>query len=570
MNNKTITFLEPKPMNIKTNYNTNDNIYNNLNTNKYALNSEYTKNLLEKEINKINLLNNKLLTKESKHKHKITQSSVNNSLNEDKSSHYKENLNKFRKDPFKFLNVVVDSYFKNHIDFNNRKSNKEIVNFNKNLKDNITNTDKDNLHKKEINHTLSNEADNKINNSLKITSYNIDTNKNNLLETRQILKDLKLKINKLEDNFNQEKINCSISKNKTLSYVEEVKSSHIEQSKENNLNKELISQPIKCNDLINKLTNQESKNYINIKDFGFKITSKGNIINEILNNPNSNYTNINHNLSKEALSCLKGDKILPPLKTFYKVFDITTKDTPPATELTQNLIDIQKNILKVNNKYDEVILENAKKNIKLEKEMFNDMIENTNICINNIDSKIKDSNEIMTSLFNKLNTDFNKKLIKEGLNQINIVDYNLDNLKNDILKNDQYIEHQKERFNIYRDQNDKITKVVDKFLENKGVELQESSKEETKIVNKSYIENSLISDSVLDRLYEEYKDYDKKIDLINKKTHKKSIIPVGYHNSKGLYQFNNTKKTIVKFERNIKNKRKINKYVKNNRPPFEL
>ena len=251
------------------------------------------------------------------------------------------------------------------------------------------------------------------------------------------------------------------------------------------------------NEILKKLNSQERKNFININDFTNNLMKKGNIMNDVKQNPNSKFSNLNKKLTIEILSCLKGDSVIPPTKRFYSVYDL---DNLPNSELTENLLDIQKTFLKITNKYEEVLVSNAQKTLNMEKQIYNDLINKTNAIFSDCDNKVKDSEKIMSHLYEKLNNEFEKKIAKDALSQFNLIDNNLSKLKGEILHKEQYIENQKERLNIILNQTDKITKTVDNFLVNNG----ENDIDQT------------LSESTIDNLYNQYKNM--KVDKTTKTT----------------------------------------------------
>ena len=216
---------------------------------------------------------------------------------------------------------------------------------------------------------------------------------------------------------------------------------------------------------------------------------KNDIYKRCLENPESKFSTVKHKLTMQVLHCLKGESIVPPENKFYSVYD---KQTTPEIEATKNLLDIQKEFNGINNNYNNIIRQNIENSIKIEEKLYSEFKHNTNELLNEIGNKISHSENLMGNLFVQLDEQFEKNLIKRGLDELKLVNNKLEKVKSDIILKHQYIENQKERIEFGLEQSDKLNRKIDIFLKEYDIEKND--------------ETSLISDSQIELLYDQYKD----------------------------------------------------------------
>lgn len=384
----------------------------------------------------------------------------------------------FHKDPYHFLDVMVEKYFEKYL---------SRIGPNMNSRMNFA-AETQELNKQISQENLKNQVKEEI---VRELAEVLSQSKNDFPKqrTEEMLDEIFHKLNLLSNNQPQEKISEFVQvslQNQLASFDNKVQENE----------SELVSKPVNQNEILKKMMSSEQTQFKSPDLFNKKVNLNGNMIKEVMNNPYSKYYDQNH-LTKEVLSCLKGDQILPPNKRFYGVYDITTV---PDCELTENLLDMQKRFMKISGTYEQEVLQNAQKSLKNEKAIYHEMLDKTSKNIMEMESKVKDSNQIMSHIYEKLNNNFEKKIIEEGISHLNLVDANLNSMKADILFKEQHIEHQKERLNLNLENTQKLSKTVDRFL-SKCAPIKE---EANQVQETLACDKSIISDSTLDLLYEQY------------------------------------------------------------------
>lgn len=166
------------------------------------------------------------------------------------------------------------------------------------------------------------------------------------------------------------------------------------------------------------------------------ITTTGNAANFVIN---KNITNLKEdNLYLNALSCLKGDKIVAPKNKFISVKELNLKDINQKKIVdTQNILDLKNkmNIEQKMNKNKEIKIKNKMDNIKQnDKNNLEELISYSNNYIKNMEQYQKEKEMLLNELKQKLNKDFEENAIKLAMTKLSVCEKNLDDIKLDYNK----------------------------------------------------------------------------------------------------------------------------------------
>ena len=242
---------------------------------------------------------------------------------------------------------------------------------------------------------------------------------------------------------------------------------NINQAKPTDENSNLNAEPITSQDKLNIIFNPSSFKNTNDKDAIEKkmlvelngiVSSKQDAEDIVINDPTSDLHK--ENLFNQALACLKGEKIIPPKRSFLTTTDLQLKDVN-----RDNLID-SKNISKLQSKAEwynalkehpipdfygrQKVLDKNKKDKQKEKEDFYAMIGESEKQIEQMNRISKENDELIRYVKDKVDNDFNKEAIKVGMTKLSIYQHNLEQIHKDFddMKSDQlcvnYDEMQKE------------------------------------------------------------------------------------------------------------------------------
>lgn len=528
-----------------SNNNTNKNTLSKLHTKTTAFqtmkdglltNNEDFKEIYYNNTNNINNINNKedLIKNE------------NDKLLEDRIIH-------FHQDPYHFLDRLVEKYFNSYLKEINIDKTKAISDSLNNNNTNITTLLEE--IKKSIKENIINEM-NFYNNTNSKEDYKAQHN-NNLKQTiKEVLTEVLANNNNITNGNNNTKINNLI----------------------------LESEPLNQQELLTKLLNQESNNFVNINEFNSKIHNKQDIYKSCLNNPFSQFSNYNLKLTREVLHCLKGEKIIPPKTRFYSVYD---KLESAETEATKNLLNIQKQFNVYENGFENEVMKHLQNSINQEQKIYDEYIGQTKTMMKEMEDKLIDSEQLMDKIFNKIDVEFEERLVKRGLDELKLVNSKLDKVKNDIILREEYIEHNKERLNMNLDITDKMNRKVEMFLRENGdceefrktkgewdldynydknnKERYNDSKYYGKYGEIGCVDDSVMNDSELNLLYQQYAEFSSKRNLNNMKEGSKLR-----NNSKNNKRSNSKNRKAVeayskKYNSNIpvKSNKQVNKQVMN-------
>ena len=190
-----------------------------------------------------------------------------------------------------------------------------------------------------------------------------------------------------------------------------------------------------------------------------------------------------NNLYINALSCLKGNKLITPKSNFLVVKELGLNDFDHDKIIdTQNYKDL-KNKMKIEI-YNKQIMENAKNNKnKNEKIKLEDLISYSNNAIRNMEQIQKEKKDLINTLKRELNQNYEKKAIELALQKLSICEKSLSQYKN-VDNNNNYnnnipeislIDWKKRKEMLDKEYNDTQTK-VDNFLKGRGASLSKPIK----------------------------------------------------------------------------------------------
>ena len=240
---------------------------------------------------------------------------------------------------------------------------------------------------------------------------------NEELKLKRLQKEVesKLKGNILPMN-NESKIDYSNNKN-------------IEDKNIMNSNNNIISSPanLKDEELMRRIFGNFSYNQ---SPFDGIITT-GNAANFVINKKISNLNE--DNLYLNALSCLKGDKIVVPKNKFIAVKELNLNDINQKKIVdTQNFVEL-KNKMKIEQKMDknnENKSKSKKSNThKNDKKNLDELISYSNNYIKNIEQYQKEKEMLLDNLKKKLNEHFETNAIKLAMTKLSVCEKNLDEIK---------------------------------------------------------------------------------------------------------------------------------------------
>ena len=243
----------------------------------------------------------------------------------------------------------------------------------------------------------------------------------------------------------------------------------------------IISSPVNMNDeeLMRRIFGNNSYNQSPLDG----IITTGNANNFVNNNKMSNLNE--DNLYLNALSCLKGDKMVAPKNKFIAVKELNLNDINQRKIVdTQNLIDLknQMNIeqkMQLYNKNNENQIKNKiHQNKKEEKKNLEELISYSNNYIKNMEKYQKEKEILLDELKKKLNKEFAENANKLALQKISINEKNLNEMK------EKYNKPQENKLCNWEEKKDLLEKefmdtqnMVNNFLNGtKGVKLKNQNK----------------------------------------------------------------------------------------------
>lgn len=213
------------------------------------------------------------------------------------------------------------------------------------------------------------------------------------------------------------------------------------------------------------------------------ITTKGNPANYVINNKISNLNE--DNIYKNALSCLKGDKLVAPKNKFIAVKELTLNDiNQKKMEDAKNIQDIKikmkieqynNQIMGKNNDENDKNIRNKIDNLKKnEKKKLEDLISYSQNHINNMKQYQKEKKELVDYIKKKLNQNFEENAVKLAMNKLSICEQNLNQIKSDNNYNnvpENQLCNWEERKEILEKEYRDTQKMVNNFLNGRGASI---------------------------------------------------------------------------------------------------
>ena len=213
------------------------------------------------------------------------------------------------------------------------------------------------------------------------------------------------------------------------------------------------------------------------------ITTKGNPANYVINNKISNLNE--DNIYKNALSCLKGDKLVAPKNKFIAVKELTLNDiNQKKMEDAKNIQDIKikmkieqynNQIMGKNNDENGKNIRNKLDNLKKnEKKKLEDLISYSQNHINNMKQYQKEKKELVDYVKKKLNQNFEENAVKLAMNKLSICEQNLNQIKSDNNYNnlpENQLCNWEERKEILEKEYRDTQKMVNNFLNGRGASI---------------------------------------------------------------------------------------------------
>ena len=227
------------------------------------------------------------------------------------------------------------------------------------------------------------------------------------------------------------------------------------------------------------------------------ITTTGNAANYVINNKISHLNE--DNIYKNALSCLKGDKLVVPKNKFIAVKDLTLDDiNEKKIKDTQNISDL-KNQMKIeqynnkimgkNNDGNDKKIKNKINNMKKnEKKNLEELISYSNNHINNMKQYQKEKKDLINYVKKKLNQNFEENAIKLAMNKLSLCEQNLNQIKSDNNYNgapENNLCNWEERKDILEKEYRDTQTMVNNFLNGRGMSTSDMTKRGTSNKNKS-------------------------------------------------------------------------------------
>jgi len=203
------------------------------------------------------------------------------------------------------------------------------------------------------------------------------------------------------------------------------KNSNINSSNNRNIDpkNKIISSPANMNDeeLMRRILGNNSYQQSPLDG----IITTGNANNFVVNNKISNLNE--DNLYLNALSCLKGDKMVAPKNKFIAVKELNLNDINQKKIVdTQNINDLKVK-MKVEQKMNQIKKEENKS--KNKNKNIDELISYSNNHIKKMEQYQKEKEILLEALKNKLNKDFEEIAIKSAMNKLTICEKNLDEIK---------------------------------------------------------------------------------------------------------------------------------------------
>ena len=233
------------------------------------------------------------------------------------------------------------------------------------------------------------------------------------------------------------------------------------------------------------------------------IITNGNAANYVINNKISNLNE--DNLYINALSCLKGDKLVVPKNKFIAVKELSINDIDQKMiKDTQNINDL-KYKMKIEEYNNQIIGKNNDKNNKKiknkinnlkqkEKKNLEDLISYSNNYLNNMKQIQNEKKDLINYVKKKLNQEFEANAIKLAMNKLSVCEQNLNQIKSDKYYNNNIPENSltnwDERKEMLEKEFQDTQTMVNNFLNGRGASLSKHIKKGNKNTNKKKKRNN--------------------------------------------------------------------------------
>ena len=233
------------------------------------------------------------------------------------------------------------------------------------------------------------------------------------------------------------------------------------------------------------------------------IITNGNAANYVINNKISNLNE--DNLYINALSCLKGDKLVVPKNKFIAVKELSLNDIDQKKiQDTQNISDL-KTKMKIEEYNNEILgtkkdinnkkIKNKVNNLRQnEKKNLEELISYSNNHLNNMKQLQKEKKDLVNYIKQKLNKEFEANAIKLAMDKLSVCEQNLSQIKSDKYYNNNIPESSLTNWDERKEMLEKEYKdtqtMVNNFLKGKGASL--SKKCNKKIIKKKKSNKSAI------------------------------------------------------------------------------
>ena len=227
------------------------------------------------------------------------------------------------------------------------------------------------------------------------------------------------------------------------------------------------------------------------------VTTNGNAANYVINNKISDLNE--ENIYKDALSCLKEDKIVVPKNNFIAVKELTLKDiNQNKIQDAQNIYDLKEK-MKIEEYNNQIMGKNKDKNgqkikntiellKKNEKKDLDDLISYSNNHIKNMKQYQQEKEKLINYVKKKLNKEFEENAVKLAMNKLSVCEQNLNQIQNEInnknTPENPLINWDERKELMEKDYRDTQT-IVNNFLNGRGASLSKPVKKVNKNKSKS-------------------------------------------------------------------------------------
>lgn len=233
------------------------------------------------------------------------------------------------------------------------------------------------------------------------------------------------------------------------------------------------------------------------------IITNCNAANYVIKNKDSNLNE--NNVYLNALSCLKGDKLVAPKQNFIAIKELSLNDiNQRKIQDTQHINDL-KNKMKIEDYNNQILGKNKDKNDKKIRNKFNnlkqnekknleDLISYSNNHLNNMKQIQKEKNGLINYVKKKLNKEFEANAIKLAMDKLSVCEQNLSQIKSDKYYNNNLPENTLTNWDERKEMLEKEYRdtqtMINNFLKGRGSSLSKPTKKLNNINKKKKRNNS--------------------------------------------------------------------------------